>query len=62
MASILQAMILAGDEFGTPDDFPSNRLDADGGDSVYNAVGGLEIVQGDVTYSGSGVRSLRTGC
>ena len=48
-------MILAGDEFATPDDFPSNRLDSAGAVSVYNAVGGLEITSGSSTYSGSGV-------
>ena len=50
-----QAKILAGDEFGVPDDFPSNRLDPDGGDSVFNAVGGLEIISGNASFVGSGV-------
>lgn len=55
MALVRQSTILAGDEFGEPDDFPSNRLDPDGGNSAFNAVGGLEIVSEAGSFAGSGV-------
>jgi len=47
--------ILAGDEFSSPVDFPSQRLDQEGGESVFNAVGALEIFTPDGTFFGSGI-------
>ena len=49
------ATILAGDEFGSPVDYPSNRLDGGGADSLYNAVGAVEIVSTLGSFVGSGV-------
>ncbi len=58
MAVIRQPLILAGGEFGLPNDFPSNRLDLAGTSSAFNAVGGLEMTLDSATYSGSGVALL----
>lgn len=50
------AMILAGNEFGLPEDRPSLRLDAETSDSPFAAVGALEITtSGGRTFLGSAV-------
>ena len=54
MSTLLPA-ILAGDEFASPDDFPSNHLDSDGAASAFNAVGALEIFSAGGNYYGSGI-------
>ncbi|MCH7225022.1 trypsin-like serine protease [Haloferula sp. A504] len=48
----LTANILAGGEFDSPPDTPSNRLDTGGG---FSFVGALEISNGVSTYKGSAV-------
>ena len=55
MATLLQPMIMAGDEFALPDDFPSNRLDPDPENSIFNAVGALEINSPSGLFTGSAV-------
>jgi hypothetical protein len=47
--------ILAGGEFDQPTDFPSNRLDPQTSDSIFNAVGALRIDTGSYTYSGTAI-------
>jgi len=54
MAPASLLAILAGDEFGLPDDFPSNRLDTAGAASAFNFVGALEISDGSNNYFGTG--------
>ena len=50
------AVILAGDEFGLPEDRPSLRLDPQGADSPFASAGALEITtSGGSTFLGSAV-------
>jgi hypothetical protein len=47
--------IMAGDEFGLPEDRPSWRIDSLGQNSPYSSVGGLDITSGSSNYYGTGV-------
>lgn len=51
--------IMAGDEFGLPEDRPSWRIDPLGQNSPYSSVGGLGITNGSSNYFGTGVALSR---
>lgn len=51
--------IMAGDEFGLPEDRPSWRVDSLGQNSPFSSVGGLGITSGSSNYFGSGVALSR---
>ncbi len=55
-ASAATALILAGDEFGLPEDRPSLRLDPETSGSPFSFVGALEVTSaGGRTFLGSAV-------